>query len=239
MDPLISPPETVLVTGANRGIGLALVSELLALGYRVIATARRPDTAHDLQALAVNHPDRLQIFPLEVTSDASLQHAAAQVGQLDILINNAAVFPEEGEELFEKWQAAHLLEAFSTNVIGVTRVTQTFLPQLRQSPRARVLNISSTAGSISGKHSHFYYAYSTSKAALNMLTRTMAFDLATQGITVVAITPGWVQTDMGGSDAKLTPHESASALAALAGRITPADAGTFLERDGKPCPHAW
>lgn len=239
MDPLNFSHQTVLVTGANRGIGLALVEELLLLGYTTIATARKPERAEALHALSETHRGRLRVLPLDVTSDDSVMEMASQVRQLDVLINNAAVFPEEGEEPFEKWQAAHLLEAFSTNVVAVARVTQAFLPQLRQSSRARVLNISSTAGSISGKRSHFYYAYSTSKAALNMLTRTMAFDLSTQGITTVAITPGWVQTDMGGHDATLTPHESASALATLVDKITLEHSGTFLERNGTPCLYAW
>ncbi len=231
--------QTVLITGANRGIGLALTEECLKLGYQVVATARDPAKAMELAALQKKFPDRLTLHPLEVTSDASVAQLASAVSAVDVLVNNAAVFPEEGEETVDHWQMAHLTEAFQTNVVGVARVTQALLGQLRKSSAANVVNISSTAGSISGKHSHFYYAYSTSKAALNMLTRAMAFDLQSHGITVVAVHPGWVQTEMGGSDATLTPQDSAASLARLLGKLTPIDAGHFLERDGTPCRYAW
>ncbi len=231
--------ETMLITGANRGIGLALAEESLLLGYQVIATARHPERATDLQALQTRHPGRLDLLPLEINSDDSVRTLANAVGEIDILVNNAAVFPEEGEETVDQWQMAHLTEAFQTNVVGVARVTQALLGHLRRSAAARVVNISSTAGSISGKHSHFYYAYSTSKAALNMMTRAMAFDLKNHGITVVAVTPGWVRTEMGGADANLSPEESAGAIARMIGRLTDDDAGHFLERDGSPCQYAW
>ena len=231
--------ETVLITGANRGIGLALVEEMLKLGYDVIATARDISRAADLLALQEKNPSRVRVVSLEVNSDISVAELAAQIPRLDILVNNAAVFPENGHEKVADWQASHLTDAFATNVVGVMRVTQAFLPQLRQSSAARVVNISSTAGSISGKHTSDFYAYSTSKAALNMLTRAMAFDLSSSGITVVPVHPGWVQTDMGGSDATLTPTESASAMANLIQNLKPEQAGQFLERDGASCRLAW
>ena len=231
--------QTILITGANRGIGLALVEECLKLGYNVIATARRPEKASGLAALGEEFPNRLTVHSLEVTSDASVAKLASKILALDVLVNNAAVFPEEGDEKFSEWQPAHLTEAFETNVVGVLRVTQALLPQLSQSSAARVVNISSTAGSISGKHTSDFYAYSTSKAALNMLTRAMAFDLSSSGITVVPVHPGWVQTEMGGPGATLTPTESASAIANLIQNLKPEHAGQFLERDGTPCRQAW
>ncbi|HEX8371142.1 MAG TPA: SDR family oxidoreductase [Chthoniobacterales bacterium] len=231
--------STILITGANRGIGLALVSQCLALEYNVVATARNPANATDLLALARRYPEALQLRELDVNSDSSVANFTEQLTQVDVLVNNAAVFPEEGEETVDQWQMAHLTEAFQTNVVGVARVTQALLGFLEKSKAPRVVNISSTAGSISGKYSHFYYAYSTSKAALNMLTRAMAFDLRNRGITVVAVHPGWVQTEMGGADATLTPQESAGAIARMIGSLTLEQAACFLERDGTPCPHAW
>lgn len=231
--------DTILITGANRGIGLALTEECLKLGHSVIATARDLSKATELAALQEKFPNRLALHSLEVTSEASVAKLAAEVSKVDVLVNNAAVFPEDGEETVDRWQMTHLTEAFETNVVGVARVTQAMLGPLRKSAAPRVVNISSTAGSISGKHSHFYYAYSTSKAALNMLTRAMAFDLKSHGITVVAVNPGWVQTEMGGADATLTTEESAAALAKLLGKLTLQDAASFLERDGAPCRYAW
>lgn len=232
-------PQTVLITGANRGIGLALVVECLALDYLVIATARDLEKAQELLALQSKHPNQLNLLTLDVNSELSVANLSSQIVSIDVLVNNAAIFPEEGEETVDRWQMSHLSKAFETNVVGMARLTQALLGHLLASSAARVVNISSTAGSISGKHSHFYYAYSTSKAALNMLTRAMAFDLKSQGITVVAVTPGWVQTEMGGSDATLTAKESAGALAKMIGSLTLADAGCFLERDGSPCRYAW
>ena len=231
--------ETVLITGANRGLGLALVQEMLTLGYDVIATARDVSRAADLLALQEKNPSRVRVVSLEVNSDVSVAELATEIPNLDILVNNAAVFPEEGNEKVAEWQASHLTDAFETNVVGVMRVTQALLPALKKSFAARVVNISSTAGSISGKHTSDFYAYSTSKAALNMLTRAMAFDLSSSGITVVPVHPGWVQTDMGGPGATLTPTESASAIANLIKNLKPDQAGQFLERDGTPCRLAW
>lgn len=229
----------MVITGANRGLGLALVKEALATGYQVVATARDPSSATELVALREQNPNRLSLQSLDVSSDDSVAKFAGQVSEIDVLINNAAIFPEGGEETVDHWQMKHLTEAFETNVVGVARVTQALLAVLKKSPSPRVINISSTAGSISGKRSHSFYAYSTSKAALNMLTRTMAFDLSRSGITVVAVHPGWVQTEMGGTDATLTPKDSASPLVKMIGDLTLEKTGSFLERDGSPCHYAW
>jgi len=113
------------------------------------------------------------------------------------------------------------------------------LPLLGRARRPRVVNISSLAGSISAKEDHRHYAYSVSKAALNMLTRGMAAELRGRGITVVAVTPGWVQTEMGGPRAPLTVQESARSLAGTIGRLTEKDAGQFLDRDGRSGVAAW
>ena len=231
--------QTVLITGANRGIGLALTTESLAAGYSVIATARKPEQSRELAALWEKYPEKLLLQALDVNSDASVQELATSVSGIDVLINNAGVFPEKGDEPVDQWQMEHLTAAFQTNVVGVARVTQALLGHLARSSAPRVVNISSSAGSISGKHTHAYYAYATSKAALNMLTRSMAFDLKRKGIPVVAVHPGWVQTEMGGYDATLTPTESAGAIVKMIGNLTLDHAACFLERDGSPCRHAW
>jgi NAD(P)-dependent dehydrogenase (short-subunit alcohol dehydrogenase family) len=235
---------TVLVTGAGRGIGLALVRELAAQGWQVLAGARDPAGAQALQAAARSAvPGSIALVPLDVRSDESVQRAAGEVAlkvrELDVLVNNAAVFPEEGSEPLEKLPLGFFEEAFAVNVVGVARVTREFLPLLARAAHPRVINISSRAGSISAKEDSRHYCYSASKAALNMLTRAMAAELRPRGITVVAVTPGWVKTEMGGPQAPLTAEESARSLAGMIGRVSEAEAGQFLDRDGHQGVVAW
>lgn len=236
--------STVLITGASRGIGLALAGELARRGWRVMAGARDPAGAHGLQIAAENAaPGSIHIFPLDVCSDESAKAAAGEVATqlsaLDVLVNNAGVFPEEGRETLEELRLECFETAIAVNVVGVARVTRVFLPLLTRAPHPRVVNLSSRAGLISQKEDSRHICYSASKAALNMLTRGMAAELRPRGITVVAVTPGLVKTDMGGPGAPLTAEEAARSLAGTLDRITPRDAGQFLDRDGKRATAAW
>lgn len=236
--------DTVLITGCSRGIGLALAAEMASRGWQVLAGARHPAAAHALQAAARHAtPGTIDILSLDVRHDESVQAAAEEsavkVRNLHVLVNNAGVFPEDGSEALEQLPLECFEEAFAVNVIGVARVTRAFLPLLTRAPHPRVINISSLAGSISEKEDSRYYCYSSSKAALNMLTRAMAAELRPRGVTVVAVTPGWVQTEMGGSNAPLTAEESARSLAATIDRLSHHDAGHFLDRDGNKGVAAW
>ena len=152
-------------------------------------------------------------------------------------MNNAAVFPGEGDEPFERVDPEWFNQAFDCNVTGVARVTRAFLPHLKQSANARVANISSGAGSISQKEDCAYYPYSVSKAALNMLTRALAAEFCPQRIVIAAISPGWVKTEMGGSKAPLTPQESARSLVQTITGLTMEQSGKFLGRNGES--YAW
>jgi NAD(P)-dependent dehydrogenase (short-subunit alcohol dehydrogenase family) len=236
--------NTVLITGASRGIGLALTSEMASRGWSVLAGARHPASAHALQAAALAASrGSIDILSLDVRDDSGVQaaaeEAAAKFRSLDVLINNAGVFPEEGSEPLEQLPLDCFQEAFAVNVVGVARVTRLFLPLLTRSSHPRVVNISSLAGSITTKDDSRHYCYSASKAALNMLTRAMAAELRPRGVTVVAVTPGWVKTEMGGPQAPLTVEESAASLAATIDRLTHHDAGHFLDRDGRKGVAAW
>lgn len=234
----------VLITGASRGIGLALAKELAVEDWQVWAGARDPATAHALQAAARGFAGGgMEVVELDVRSDASVRAAfevvSGRIPALDVLVNNAGVFPEEGSEPLEALRLDCFEEAFAVNVVGVARVTRVFLPLLGRAAKPRVINISSLAGSVSAKEDSRYYCYSASKAALNMLTRSMAAELRPRGITVVAVTPGWVKTEIGGAQAPLSVEESARSLAAALGRISENDAGRFLDRDGRDGVAAW
>ena len=234
----------MLITGASRGIGLALAREMAARGWHVLAAARCPALAPALQAAAREAaPGSIGLLTLDVRHDGSVRgaadEAAAGVRALDVLVNNAGVFPEEGDEALENLPLDFFEEAFAVNVVGVARVTRAFLPLLARARHPRVINISSRAGLVSKKEDSRHYCYGASKAALNMLTRTMAAELRPRGITVVAVTPGWVKTDMGGPRAPLSVEESARSLAGTVERVSPREAGEFLDRHGRKDATAW
>jgi NAD(P)-dependent dehydrogenase (short-subunit alcohol dehydrogenase family) len=234
-------PGTILITGASRGIGLALCIAFARGGWTVFGGARHPRTP--LLWNAAQEFPNLHPIALDVLDEISVIEAAAAVAKqatdLDVLVNNAAIFPGEGDERLEELDLAWFAEAVETNVAGVARVTRTFLPLLRKSQAARVVNISSGAGSISTKEDYDYYPYSVSKAGLNMLTRAMAAEFRPENIVVSAISPGWVRTEMGGPNAPLTPEDSARSLCATISRLTPEDSGKFLGRDGPSADYAW
>jgi NAD(P)-dependent dehydrogenase (short-subunit alcohol dehydrogenase family) len=229
--------ESVLITGSSGGIGSALAEEFARAGWKVFATAR--NTEHpELSELARKWAN-LSILALDVGRESTILDATQRLANepLDVLINNAAIFPGEGREPFETIDPEWFNQAFDTNVVGVARVTKAFLPHLRKSEHARVANISSGAGSISEKEDFDYYPYSVSKAALNMLTRALAAEFREEEIVVTAISPGWVKTRMGGSNAPLTPRESAESLFKTITGLSMEQSSKFLGRNGEE--YAW
>ncbi len=235
--------EVILVTGANRGIGLALTRVLLAGGQVVIAGCRRPKQAAELNQLFLSHPETLDLIECNLDSEEELRPAAEaslkRRKKLDALVNNAGIMPEAGNESILNMDLGLFWQAFNTNVLGTARVIRAFYPLLAQSERPRIVNVSSGLGSISTREGHDHYAYSASKAALNMLTRTIANELAPKGVTTVAISPGWVRTEMGGEKATLSPEESAQTLANTIQKIGPELNGEFLDRNGLPGHYFW
>jgi len=231
--------QTILITGANRGIGLALATELLKNGHRVVGTARSLGKAKELREL----DGELTVLEMDVNSEESVQAAVGKcgetVGGIDVLVNNAAVFPEEGDESIFEMKDEWFREAFETNVLGVVRVTREFLPLLEKGEKPRIVNISSGAASVTAKTDYGYYAYAASKAALNMLTRGLAAEFRERGICVVAMTPGWVKTEMGGPNAPLTPEESAQGIAKTITKLTMEKTSLFLERTGGEVKYGW
>jgi len=236
--------EIYLVTGANRGIGLALTRELIASGkVVVIAGCRNPEAAVDLKQLASERPDAIDLIRCDLANEQTLRSVAEEVRErrrkLDVIVNNGAIMPEKGDESILQIDLSLFSKAFDTNVLGQARVIRAFYPMLAESDRPRIVNVSSGLGSISDREGYDYYPYAISKAALNMLTRSMAFELGQKGLTVVAISPGWVRTDMGGQAASLSPQESARSLAATIEKLGPAHNGQFLSRDGKSGEYLW
>jgi len=231
----------VMVTGGNRGLGLEFVRQCLTRGDLVFAGCRNPGNAVDLQALSVTHPGQLAILTLdvtdEVTIDASVEAMRSQVDGLDLLINNAGAYPR-GETPITL-NATTMLQAFHLNSVAPMIVAQRCLDLLRSGNHPKIVNISSKMGSLWWKEIEGGgdYSYCSSKAALNMLTRILALDLRPDGIIVVALNPGWVQTDMGGSSADLTPTESVRGMLGVIERLTKADTSKFFTWEGQE--HPW
>ena len=223
-----------LVTGANRGIGLEFSRQLLARGDRVIAACRKPGQAHDLDRLAGEHPGRLQLVPLDVAEATSHKALLGELplllgeDRLDLVIQNAGVL--HSGERFGQVKETTLLESFRTNASGPLLLSQSLAPWLAHG--AKIANMSSILGSISLTDAFGTPSYHLSKAAQNMATRLLAAALADRGITVLALHPGWVQTDMGGDGASVPAAESAQGLLAVIDAATRGDSGRFLDWRG-------
>ena len=228
-----------LVTGANRGLGLEFARQLLDRGDRVIATCRQPGRANALNQLAGEYPGRLHVLPLDVAEPKSRAELVRELplvlgedARLDLLLNNAGVL--HSGERFGKVDAATLDDSLRTNASGPFLLTQALAPLLADG--ATVANLSSELGSIAGKDAFRTPSYSISKAAQNMATAQLAQALATRGIVLVALHPGWVQTEMGGAGADVSPQDSAAGLLAVVEGLGERDSGRFLDWRGQPLP---
>ena len=226
--------QRILVTGANRGLGLEFTRQLLARGDRVIATCRHPGKALALTELAAAHPGHLHILPLDFASERSIAEAARETAaltdSLDVLINNAGMLVSG--ERFGSIAHKSLTESFAANVAGPLLLTQALCPLLEKGKNPRVMNLSSRLGSLAGTQSFGTPSYAISKAALNMATRQLAAALAPQGIAVFCVSPGWVSTDMGGANAPVAPQNSVAGLLTVLDAATKNDAGQFVDYKG-------
>jgi NAD(P)-dependent dehydrogenase (short-subunit alcohol dehydrogenase family) len=221
---------TWIVTGANRGIGLAFARALVRRRERVIATARRPDAAEELRSIGA------RVERLDVADDSSVADFARRLGgePVDVLIHNAAI-GEEGPSI-ERLDPADVLNTMNVNAVGPVRLTRSLLANLRAGRTRKVVGITSGLGSLQRNSGGGWYAYRMAKAALNMFIRTLAEELAEQRFACVVICPGWVRTAMGGPAAPLTPEESVAAMLEVIDRLKPADTGRFLDRRGRNVP---
>ena len=232
--------RTALVTGANKGIGYEIAAGLSRLGFRVGVGAR--DAGRREDAVAKLLADGHDVFgvPLDVTDDASVAAAAAQLaeeGGLDVLVNNAAItggMPMAPSEV----TARQVLEVVDTNVIGVIRMTNAMLPLLRRSASPRIVNVSSTVGSLTLQTAQAEAvgpvngSYSPTKTYLNAITVQYAKELAGTGILVNAGCPGYVATDLNGHQGTRTPEQGAAIFLELATLPDGGPTGTFRDETG-------
>lgn len=227
--------QSVLITGANRGIGLQLTRRFLEEGWKVFAACRKPDAAEDLQALAGTH---LQILPLDVTDSRSVLElvAALNRAKLDVLINNAGIMGPAQQNVRDM-DYDGFLQTLNVNTVAPLRVAAALLPNLKQSKRPRIITVSSQMGSFDLDMGPGHIAYSSSKSAVSKVMQLMAKELAPEGIIVCPVHPGWVKTDMGGPNAQVDAADCAAGLYTLIDGLQQQHSGRFWTWEGRE--HAW
>jgi NAD(P)-dependent dehydrogenase (short-subunit alcohol dehydrogenase family) len=230
--------QTVLITGANRGIGLELARRYAEAGDRVLACCREPARAGALEALAAARP-AVTVHGVRVSDGASVSALAAQIGDapIDVLINNAGMagppFQQQSLEAmdFEGWA-----ETFAVNTMAPLRMLQTFRKNLAAGKNPRAVTITSQMGAIAFRMP-VMYAYCSSKGAVNKVMKMAADALKREGITVLLVHPGFVKTDMGGPNAEITPAESAAGITSVIANASLESTGKFLTWKGEE--HSW
>ena len=228
---------SVFITGTNRGIGLALVHQYLAEDWQVYATAREPESATELQQLANQYPKLLSVYALDVTNATQRQQVANKLNgiPLDILINNAGVYGQNdayfGNTDEEKW-----LDALRINTIAPMKIMELLAENIALGEKKIIASMSSKMGSMNDNGSGGSYVYRSTKAALNAIMVSTASDLKEAGISAVILHPGWVRTDMGGSNGEINTQQSAQRLRAILDSVTLENSGDFYDIDGSIIP---
>lgn len=232
---------TIVITGANRGIGFALAKTYLLDGNRVYAFCRNPDQATELAHIAASSAGKLTLHPLDIAQGESVAAAAKVLADtpVDVLLNVAGIVGGRKESVldtpyteadFDDWR-----EAFEIMTIGPFRLTQALLPNLIAA-KGKVMTVSSQIASSTWPYGGMY-AYGATKAGVNRVMRSLAIDLRDKGVAVASIHPGYVQTDMGGPNAEITPQESAAGIKSVIDNLNLDDTGDFFKWNGEK--HAW
>ncbi len=228
---------SILITGANRGLGLSFVKQYAAHGWRIFACCRNLDDAATLNAVAAAAGDNVTVHGLDITDGASVAALADEMSHeaIDVLLNNAGAYLDKnigfGDSDFDAWE-----QTFRVNTLGPMRMAEAFVDHVARSERKQIVCISSKLGSQTENTSGGAYAYRASKAALNAVVRSLTVDLKDRGVTAVVFHPGWVSTDMGGDSAPVTPETSVHGLREAIEGLSLADSGRFLNYDGTEIP---
>lgn len=229
--------KTILVTGANRGIGLEIVKQYAASESKILACCRNPDDALELQRLRENYQS-ICIHQLDVSKEDGIKKIATQFKNesIDILFNNAGIAGQDNP--LDEITYSDLLKTFEINTIGPILLIQALYKQVAKSKSKVIVNTSSALASIDLNHDSgwFWLSYRLSKSALNAATRSLANQLKSKDIIVIALDPGWVKTDMGGENANLTTKECVAGIINVLEKVSLKDSGSFIRYDGKHTP---
>ena len=229
-------PTTYLITGANRGIGLEMARQILKSGDRLHAVCRNPATASELNTIVEASQGRGHIYKADACDEIALGKIASTIkGSIDVLVCNAGVMSARGGLDDPDNTASSVSNVLMTNIAGPFFTARAFIPQLQLSAAPKICIISSFMGSQQHQGTSAYF-YRASKAGANNIMVTLANELKKDGIAVASFHPGWVKTDMGGSNADITPSESASRLLEQFHALNLANTGAFLNYDGKKLP---
>jgi NAD(P)-dependent dehydrogenase (short-subunit alcohol dehydrogenase family) len=224
---------TVLITGANRGLGLEFCRQYAADGWQVLACCRNPEAADELAEI----PD-VRVLPLDISDFAQIDHLAAELkdASIDVLINNAGIYGDSPRHGFGHLDYTAWMHTLTVNTLAPVKMAEAFLPHLKRGEQKLLASITSQMGSIADNGSGGSILYRTSKAALNAAMKSLALDLEELGIGVLVLHPGWVKTDMGGPSALIDAEESIAGMRRVLERFTLAQSGEFLKYDGSPLP---
>jgi len=230
--------RTALITGTNRGIGLEFVRQYAKDGWRVFACCRNPATAEALNRLAAQYPNQITVHPLDVTSHHQIEQLSQALSNqtIDLLINNAGVYPPEHGDAFGKTDYAAWSYAFAVNTMAPLKMAESFIQQISQSQLKTIITITSKMGSIADNRGGGSYIYRSSKAAVNIVMKSLSIDLDSSRITAVLLHPGWVRTDMGGPNALITAEQSVTGMRGVISNLKFVDSGKFYAFDGQIVP---
>ena len=227
----------ILITGANRGIGLAMTQYAMEQGWRVFACCRTPHNAENLFNIAKLSGGQISVHIADMQELSTLQALSYELRNdaIDILINNAGIYGSTnntfGSVDVESW-----LQAFQINSIAPLKMVEAFSEQIQMGQRKLVACMSSKMGSMADNGYGNSYIYRSSKAALNAVVKSLSIDLKKQGIISVALHPGWVKTEMGGPNAEISTRECVEQLFAQLSKLTMKDSGRFIDIDGSDIP---
>jgi NAD(P)-dependent dehydrogenase (short-subunit alcohol dehydrogenase family) len=236
---------TILITGASRGLGLEAVRQYAAALWRVIACARKPDAAAELNEIASGSGGRVTVHPLDVAEHGQIEALADRLNGLpiDVLLNSAGVMGREsfadkgmtiqrfGQTDYDDW-----MDTLRVNLFGPMKMAEAFADNVAASEQKKIVTLTSIVGSVGQNTFGGLYAYRSSKAAANCIMKTMALDLGRRGIIALPMHPGWVRTDIGGPRGDLDAATSVAGLRNVIAGLTPANAGHFLQWDGRELP---
>lgn len=228
--------KTILITGANRGIGLEFVKQYARAGYNVIATCRQPSEADELNSLASTDKSSITVKQLDVLNHQQIDNLASSIDDpIDVLINNSGVYGPKYSPLSEV-NESDWLDVLKVNTIAPLYVARAFAGHLANGTEKKLAVLSSKMGSMEDNGSGGSYIYRSSKAALNAVLKSLSIDLAEQSIKVISLHPGWVKTDMGGPNALITTTESVNGMKEVIDNLTKSQSGQFINFDGTPIP---
>ncbi len=227
----------VLITGANRGIGLEMVKYSAKQGWRVFACCRNPHSADNLFNIAKLSNGSISVHIADMQELSTIQALSYELRNdpIDMLINNAGIYGSDKNK-FGSVDADSWLQAFQINTIAPLKMVEAFAEQLSMGKRKLVACMSSKMGSMADNGYGSSYIYRSSKAALNAVVKSLSIDLKSRGVTCVALHPGWVKTTMGGPNAEITTQQCVEQLFSHLSKLTVKDSGRFIDIDGNDIP---